>query len=165
MLVPALATVWLVRELVRDEERGAPALVLRSEASPPSGSSELGSLAVSEPRRPDELQQVRRASDPDLDRAGAKELVQDPAGGPGSRYLGLRRLESLSGPDPTALAEAEAVVLAATDDPDGRFLAVNALAVLARAPGGHDALARCVERAPTDSLRKAARILLARRAR
>ncbi|MCO5167213.1 MAG: hypothetical protein M9894_12745 [Planctomycetes bacterium] len=63
---------------------------------------------------------------------------------------------------PAAVQQAEALVLASSNDPDATFLALNALGVLARNPGGREALARCAERAPTEALRQAATTLLRR---
>ena len=163
LLVPALATCWLVRELVSEEEQQRAVAIRGPLASKPVGVVEVGSAGEPAPPVPDELQIVRLAHGPALDQAKAREIVGDPTSSTGTRYVALRRLESLSGP--AAVEEAEAIVVGAADDPEGRFLAANALAVLARAPTGRDALARCVERASTDSLRRAARTLLERRAR
>lgn len=158
VLLPTLATGWLVRELVREEDQQHQSLARVPTPSAPPQSTEAAA-----PEAPAEIQLVRLMSESKLDHVEARHVVQDTTGGSGARYVALRRLESLSGS--SALEEAEALVLAATDDPEGRFLAANALAVLARAPAGSSALARCVERAPTDSLRLAARTLLARRTR
>jgi hypothetical protein len=164
VLVPTVATGWLVHELVRDEEQlplvpvritGAPAPMARS--LQPTGAS------ATEPERLDQLQQIRRANEPQLAFAEARQLVQDPGNVASARYVALRRLESLSAAD--AIEEAEAAVLSAADDADGRLLAVNALAALARTPAGREALVRCVERAPTEPLRQAARVLLERQTR
>lgn len=80
-------------------------------------------------------------------------VAASPSRSPGERYLALRRLEREA--PGVAVAEAERLVMAAQGREDG-FLALNALATLARLPEGRESLARCAAQAPTRELRDAA---------
>lgn len=61
------------------------------------------------------------------------------------------------------VAKAESVVLAASNTEEDRFLAVNAMGALSRSATGRPALERLSESAPSEELRRVARVLLARR--
>lgn len=95
----------------------------------------------------------------DLDRTPTHELavvVRSQERSAAERYVALRALERTSGP--VAALEAERVVMSATPSDDG-FLALNALATLARLDGGGEPLLRCAAQAPTPRLRAAAATL------
>jgi hypothetical protein len=76
----------------------------------------------------------------------------------GARYLAVRGLERRG---EVSADDALDLVLHAGASRQDRLLAVNALAVLARDPGGGPALERCASQAPTEELRRAARTFLA----
>ncbi|MCO5169115.1 MAG: hypothetical protein M9894_22455 [Planctomycetes bacterium] len=160
LLVPILATGWLVISELRDEPRAPSGPTLVRPPVPPAERPAARPPGKPGPDLPDDLLLVRLAAEPTVGSAEARHVVQGAEHSPAARYAALRRLEGLTGP--AAVEEAEALVLGAAPDADGRFLAVNALGVLARSPEGRAALARCAERAPDASLRQAARTLLRR---
>jgi hypothetical protein len=145
VLVPAAATVWLV---VESDDFGRAPL-------PPAPRS------ADEPKAAAPDVALRLASGAELTVDDARSATRSAVARPDARYLALRKLEGTS--PANAAEEAEAIVLSAADTEEGRFLAVNALAVLARKADGRPALLRCAERAPTAALREAAKTLLARR--
>ena len=156
MVAPAIATAWLlVATEDPDTARGV------------SHSHDLSSVTPVAPKaalaaKPSAVTVLQALADPTviMEPSEVRQVATDRAGAPGARILALKRLAHAS-PE-AAVIEAEALVLEATDDPQGRFLGVNALGVLARTTGGKASLARCSNSAPTPALRSAAKTLLAR---
>lgn len=157
VFAPAIATAWLLvstgdPETVRSVNHRREPSTATSDVAPTS------TLVA----KPSAVAVLQHLADPSvtIEPSEARTAVADRSGTAGARILALRRLAVVS-PE-AAVTEAEALVFEATDDPQGRFLGVNALGVLARNPGGRASLLRCSEGAPTPALRSAARTLLAR---
>lgn len=90
--------------------------------------------------------------------AGARELLDSRAAPPGPRYVALRALERGQADDLVARCRA-LVEGASSDDPGQRFLAANALGVLARQAGARPLLSELSRSAPTEELRSIASTL------